>query len=286
MAPLAHAQEPADRRRSSTGRGDRRLRARRPQVESVAARAVARSRALGGGARRSARALFPGSRFRRALHALAKAAARSRLPLGAGAEPRLPDAQRSARGAGPAAAVSRGAGRNHRVPARTRAGHAHHAAHAAARAGDPRSGARAARVVGRERIRARGAGPPAQARHHRGLPALAGGGAHAGHRRRQRGAAQREPARQRFAVPQRQDHAGPGAARARRIAGRHAAVARGAKRRRAVAELPELPAQPAARHRARECGRGRRCGCAHAGAGGSARRGARQPPRARASLRT
>ena len=75
-------------------------------------------------------------------------------------------------------------------------------------------------------------GAPPQARHHRGLPALALGGTHAGHRRRQRGAAQRKPARQRFPASQRQDHAGPGAARPRRVAGRDPAVARSAERSR------------------------------------------------------
>ncbi len=119
-----------------------------------------------------------------------------------------------------------------------------------------------------------------EARHHRGLPALALGRSHARHRRRERGAAQRKPARQRLPAPQRQDHPGPGAARARGVAGGHPAVARSAESRRAGAEQSQLPAQPPARHPARERRRGGRSHGAHAGAGGPARGGTGQPPRA------
>ena len=140
------------------------------------------------------------------------------LPLGAALNPAYQTLNEMLVAQGQAAAFPDGAERDHRLPARDRAGHAPHAAHAHHRAGHPGRGARAARVVRCDGIFAPGAGAPAEARHHGRLPALAHGGAQPGHRRCQRHAAQREPARQRLAVPQRQDHAGPGAARARRTA--------------------------------------------------------------------
>ena len=103
--------------------------------------------------------------------------------------------------------------------------------------------------------------PPEARRHRRAISTGCAPRRRVRDRRGERDAARREPARQRIAVPQRQDHAGPGAARAR---GAARGAAAGCARRATSpsgAQLSQLPAEPPARRRRSTARDGRAARC-------------------------
>ena len=201
------------------GRRHRRLRQHRPAHQPQPAVEHAGHRTRPGRTRCGALALHPGSRDRRALHP------RRRRP------------------------GNHLARRRTRQPhvlagARTGTGHAPDAASAAVRTRDPGVGARPACGARGQRVRAPCTRAQAEARHQCRLSRLAAGLPRDRHRRGEPQPAGREPARQRLAVPQRQDHAGPGPACACRIAGGRTTAARSAEQPGPGTELPELPVEP------------------------------------------
>ena len=162
--------------RPPAGRGHRRIRARRTgsRISACGRRSLEVERATAALDEARAR-YFPDSRTRGALFEVRRRphhrdAARDH------AQSRLPDAERNADGAGTAAAFPGGAERNHRLPARDAS--RTRASRCACRCIAPAipAAVRAQReLLGASEYSRTGAGAPPQARHHRRLPALAGG---------------------------------------------------------------------------------------------------------------